>query len=321
MNSLNPNISFHDFQPELQSFSESVIEGLSYPQKRIPPKFFYNERGSILFEKILEQPEYYIPEKERELLHQHSDEIAALIKPDAVLIEPGCGSCEKVQLLLKPLLPSAYVPMDISADFLMQSTVDMSRKFPWLNIYAACLDFTRELIMPEGVPQGQRVVFIPGSSLGNFNPQELRYFLNDIRRLVGKNGGLLVGIDRKKDPAILNAAYNDAAGVTAAFNLNLLDRFNKEIDGNFMLDFFEHDAFYNVNLGRIEMHLTSLVDQQVTILDKQFNFKEGETIHTENSYKYDQEEFIRLALKSGFTNLKKWSDEDGFFSIYFFKAM
>jgi dimethylhistidine N-methyltransferase len=204
------------------------------------------------------------------LLQQHSDEFAGLVKPDAVLIEPGCGSCEKVQLLLEPLLPSAYVPMDISADFLMQSAYDMSRKFPWLNIYAACLDFTQEMVLPRGVPHGQRIVFIPGSSLGNFDPLELQLFLRGIRRLVGRGGGLLVGIDRKKDPAILNAAYNDAAGITAAFNLNLLDRINKEIEGDFMLDNFVHDAFYNDQLGRIEMHLVSLADQEVNISDKRF---------------------------------------------------
>lgn len=320
MNSLNPKFSFHNFQPELESFREAVLEGLSHQQKRIPPKFFYNETGSILFESILEQPEYYIPNKEKEILRQYSHELAELIKPDAVLIEPGSGSCEKVQLLLEPLHPSAYVPMDISADFLMQSAYDMSRKFPWLNIVAACLDFTQEMILPRGVPQGRRIVFIPGSSLGNFDPLEVQLFLCGIHRLIGKGGGLLVGIDRKKDQAILNAAYNDAAGVTAAFNLNLLDRINTEIGGTFNPDNFEHYAYYNDRRSRIEMHLVSLADQQVNISGKNFHFHKGESIHTENSYKYSPEEFINLAYTGGFNHHKTWSDEDAYFSIYFFEA-
>lgn len=320
MNTVNPKVSFHDFQPELESFREAVIEGLSHQQKQIPAKFFYNETGSALFESILEQPEYYIPTKERELLRQYSDEFAKLIEPDAVLIEPGSGSCEKVQLLLEPLLPSAYVPMDISADFLMQSACGMSRKFPWLNIYAACLDFTQEMILPHGVPQGRRIVFIPGSSLGNFDPLEIPVFLRSIHRLVGKCGGLLVGIDRKKDQAILNAAYNDEAGVTAAFNLNLLDRINNEIDGTFNPDNFEHYAYYNDQIGRIEMHLVSLADQNVRISGRSFHFQKGETIHTENSYKYSPEEFVNLVYTGGFKHHKTWSDDEAYFSMYFFEA-
>ncbi|HEY8158639.1 MAG TPA: L-histidine N(alpha)-methyltransferase [Methylobacter sp.] len=320
MSSLNPKFSFHNFQPEIESFREAVLEGLSHQQKRIPPKFFYNETGSILFERILQQPEYYIPNKEKEILRQYSHEFAELIKPDAVLIEPGSGSCEKVQLLVEPLHPSAYVPMDISADFLRQSAYDMSRKFPWLNIYAACLDFTQEMILPQGVPQGRRIVFIPGSSLGNFDPLDVQLFLRGIHRLIGKGGGLLVGIDRKKDQAILNAAYNDAAGVTAAFNLNLLNRINNEIGGTFNLDNFEHYAYYNDLLGRIEMHLVSLADQQVNISGINFYFHEGESIHTENSYKYSPEEFINLAYSGGFNHHKTWSDKDAYFSIYFFEA-
>ncbi len=321
MNSLNPKVSFHDFQPEPENFRAAVFEGLSHQQKQIPPKFFYNETGSALFESILKQPEYYIPAKEREILRQYSDEVARLIEPDAVLIEPGSGSCEKVQLLLNPLLPSAYVPMDISADFLMQSACDMSRKFPWLNIYAVCLDFTQEIILPQGVPQGRRIVFIPGSSLGNFDPQEIPLFLRSIHRLVGNDGGLLVGIDRKKDPTILNAAYNDEAGITAAFNLNLLDRINNEIDGTFNPDYFEHYAYYNDQLGRIEMHLVSLDDQHVSISGRSFHFQKGETIHTENSYKYSPEEFVNLACIGGFKHHKTWSDDDAYFSMYFFEAI
>jgi dimethylhistidine N-methyltransferase len=320
MNALSKKISFHDFQPELESFRDAVFDGLSRKPKQIPPKFFYDKTGSKLFEAILEQPEYYIPTIERNLLQQHADEFAELIEPGAILIEPGSGSCEKVQLLLERVLPAAYVPMDISGDFLQQSACDLGRQFPWLRIYAACLDFTQKMILPQDVPQGRRVVFIPGSSLGNFDPLEVQHFLSGVHRLVGKGGGLLVGVDRKKEPAVLNAAYNDAAGITAEFNLNLLDRINHELDGNFEREKFGHYAYYNDRMGRIEMHLVSLEDQQVTIGGRDFRFTEAECLHTENSYKYSPDEFINLANAGGFKHKKSWSDDNHFFSIYFLEA-
>jgi len=297
-----------------------VLEGLSRKPKQIPPKFFYDKTGSKLFEAILEQPEYYIPNIERALIQQHADEFAELIEPGAVLIEPGSGSCEKVQLLLERVFPAAYVPMDISGDFLQQSACELGQQFPWLPIYAACLDFTQKMILPKGVPPGRRVVFFPGSSLGNFDPLEVQHFLSGIHRLVGKGGGLLIGVDRKKDHTTLNAAYNDAAGVTADFNLNLLSRINNELDGNFERNQFEHYAYYNDQLGRIEMHLVSLKDQQVTISGQDFSFTERECMHTENSYKYSPDEFINLANAGGFKHQKIWSDNNDFFSIYFLEA-
>ena len=320
MNALSKKINFHDFQPELESFRDAVLEGLSRNPKQIPPKFFYDKTGSKLFEAILEQPEYYIPNIERALLQEHADEFAELIEPGAVLIEPGSGSCEKVQLLLERVLPAAYVPMDISGDFLQQAACDLGQQFPWLPIYAACLDFTQKMILPKGVPSGRRVVFFPGSSLGNFDPLEVQHFLSGIHRLVGKGGGLLIGVDRKKDHTTLNAAYNDAAGITADFNLNLLSRINNELDGNFERNQFEHYAYYNDQLGRIEMHLVSLKNQQVTISGQDFSFTERECMHTENSYKYSPDEFIHLANAGGFKHQKIWSDNNDFFSIYFLEA-
>ncbi|MDO8843723.1 MAG: L-histidine N(alpha)-methyltransferase [Methylicorpusculum sp.] len=321
MNALSQKISFHDFQPELESFREAVLKGLSRRQKQIAPKFFYDETGSKLFEAILEQPEYYIPNVERDLLQSYADEIGRLIEPGSILIEPGSGSCEKVQLLLESLLPSAYVPMDISREFLKQSACDLGQQFPWLTIYAACLDFTQQMILPQGIPQGRRVVFIPGSSLGNFDPLEVQHFLTGIHRLTGKGGGLLIGLDRKKEPSVLNAAYNDAAGITAEFNRNLLTRINNELDGHFDLDRFEHRAFYNDQRGRIEMHLVSREEQQVSISGQDFRFIKGETIHTENSYKYSPDEFMTLANAGGFKLLKLWSDDNHLFSIYFLVAV
>jgi dimethylhistidine N-methyltransferase len=317
---LSKHISFHDYQPEIDNFRQLVLEGLSCQPKQIPPKFFYDKTGSELFEAILEQPEYYIPCIERKLLQQYADEFAELIQPDAVLIEPGSGSCEKIRLLLASVAPAAYVAMDISGDFLQQSVHVLGRHFPWLRIYATCLDFTHQLILPHGVPRGRRVVFIPGSSIGNFYPLEAHYFLCKVQRLVGKGGGLLIGVDRKKDPAILNAAYNDAAGITARFNLNLLNRINNELGGNFECDKFNHYAYYNDSLGRIEMHLISLEDQCIHIAGKAFQFSEGERLHTENSYKYSPDEFICLANASGFQHKNMWSDASGWFSLYFLEA-
>jgi dimethylhistidine N-methyltransferase len=320
MIAVNHKITFHDFLPELESFRDAVFKGLSRKPKQIPPKFFYDEAGSKLFEAILEQPEYYIPTIERELIARHADEFAALIEPGSVLIEPGSGSCKKVQVLLNSVAPVAYVPMDISGDFLRRSAYDLGKKFPWLRIYAACLDFTQQMILPQEVPQGRRIVFIPGSSLGNFNPLEVQHFLIGIHQLIGKGGGLLVGIDRKKEHAILNAAYNDKAGITAKFNLNLLTRINSELNGNFDPDKFKHFAYYNDNLGRIEMHLISLEHQQVDISGQKFRFSQGESIHTENSYKYSPDEFINLANTGGFKHRKTWSDHQHLFSIYFLEA-
>lgn len=320
MNALCPKVSFHDYQPELASFRQTVLDGLRHEHKQIPPKFFYDERGSKLFEAILEQPEYYIPTVEKQLYRDHAAEMAELAGKDAVLIEPGSGSCEKVQLLLPDMRPAAYVPMDISGAFLRQSTCELGKAFPWLHVHAACLDFTRELHLPQGVPPGRKVVFIPGSSLGNFGLPAAQRFLSRVHHLVGADGGLLIGVDRKKDKAVLERAYNDAAGVTADFNLNLLVRINNELDGTFDLGAFGHYACYNKRLGRIEMHLSSLKTQTVQVAGESFHFSKGERIHTENSYKYHPQEFVALAQAAGFRSGQMWTDADELFGVYFLDA-
>lgn len=317
MTAKSPKVSFHDYQPELENFRDAVLRGLACKHKQIPPKFFYDERGSRLFESILEQAEYYIPAVEKRLYQEQATGMAQLIGQDAVLIEPGSGSCEKVQLLLEALRPAAYVPMDISGDFLRKASCDLGAAFPWLHVYAACLDFTHELRLPAAVPAGRRVVFIPGSSLGNFDLPEAQHFLFQIRQLVGKGGGLLIGVDRKKDKAVLERAYNDDAGVTADFNLNLLVRINNELGGNFDLEAFRHEAFYNEQLGRIEMHLISRKAQTVCIDGEVFRFAEGESIHTENSYKYHPQEFVALAQAAGFQSRQMWTDANQLFGIYY----
>lgn len=317
---IQPDIQLYNYKPELESFKDAVLMGLSLADKRIPPKFFYDTAGSELFEAILQQPEYYIPNTEKALLMQHADELAYLIRPKSVIIEPGSGSCEKIQLLLDSIIPAAYVPMDISSEFLLKSSLKIYQKFPWLDIYPTCVDFTQTLIVPDAVPPGRRTVFIPGSSLGNFHPHEVCQFLLKIYDVIGKDGGLLVGVDRKKDPALLNAAYNDAAGVTAEFNMNLLKRINNELDGNFNMDKFNHLAYYNPFKARVEMHLVSQETQFVQVAGQEFRFSKDESIHTENSYKYSPEEFISLACASGFNHRQTWADNEDLFSLYFFNA-
>ena len=309
-------ITFHDLHPAQASLNDAVMEGLAGRPKVIPPKFFYDEIGSSLFDAICEQPEYYLPDVEREILRGLADELPALAGGGCVLIEPGAGSAEKVRLLLPALQPAAYVPIDISGGYLRQTANALARDYPWLRVHAVCDDFAHRLHLPHGVPAGRKLVFFPGSSLGNFHPPEAERFLAGIARLVGEAGMLLIGVDTKKPLAVLNAAYNDAAGVTAAFNLNLLVRINRELGADFDLSAFEHLAFYDPDEGRIEMHLVSRKSQAVRIDGRSFGFEAGETLHTECSYKYDPEEFIRLARVAGFECRQWWGDTAGYFAVY-----
>ena len=317
---MKPRITFHDFHPHTPKLSDVVIDGLTRSPKSIPPKFFYDERGSRLFDSICEQPEYYLPETERGIFIKHARDIAARIGDVCVLIEPGAGNSAKVRLLLQHLRPRAYVPMDISGTYLRSSSETLAAEYPWLQVHAACLDFTHDMRLPDTVPAGRRVVFFPGSSLGNFDPAEAADFLRLIREMVGESGMLLVGVDTKKSATVLNAAYNDAEGVTAEFNLNLLRRINRELDADIDLDQFEHLAFYNAELGRVEMHLVSRSDQQIKIRDHSFCFSEGEPLHTENSYKYTPQEFLELAQSAGYPDACHWTDERSYFAVYLLAA-
>ncbi|MFC1748004.1 L-histidine N(alpha)-methyltransferase [Pseudomonadota bacterium] len=313
-------INFYDHKPESLSFHDAVVEGLSRERKSIPPKFFYDERGSKLFDKICEQPEYYPPSVERRMLSRLANEIASLTGTGRVLIEPGAGSAAKVRLLLNALKPSAFVPMDISFDYLKSSAKALAQEYPWLPVHAVCVDFTHSLPLPSSAPQGRRLLFFPGSSLGNFHKDDAGKFLSLVRETVVEDGMLLIGVDTKKNASVLNAAYNDAAGVTAEFNLNLLHRMRNELDAKFDLGMFKHKAFYNSGIGRIEMHLVSRESQEVRINGYRFSLKEGESLHTENSYKYTPKEFLTLATDSGFKPVRHWVDDDGLFAIYLLGA-
>jgi dimethylhistidine N-methyltransferase len=293
-----------------------VVDGFSKQNKSIPPKFFYDERGSELFEAICRQPEYYLPDVERKLLRRISPEIASLVGEERVLIEPGAGSAEKVRLLLEQLKPAAYVPMDISFDFLKASAQSLVEQYPWLPVHAVCVDYTHSLPMPDSLPPNRRLLFFPGSSLGNFEPGEALGFLSMVAKALGENGMLLIGVDTKKSPEILDAAYNDAAGVTAEFNLNLLHRMRRELDADLDPEAFDHHAYYNQDEGRIEMHLISREAQRVRVNGDHFHFQQGESLHTECSYKYAPEEFLQLAGQAGFKSRRYWIDDDGLFAIY-----
>ncbi len=298
-------------------FREDVIAGLALPQKAIPPKYFYDAAGSRLFEAICALREYYPTRAELALTRAHLGAIARFAGRGGMLIEYGSGAGVKSRLLIGALAPSVYVPVDISREALRGAAAALRRRFPGLEIHPVHGDFSRPLQVPLAKNGGaRRVVYFPGSTIGNLTPAEALAFLRMTRAQVGARGAMLVGVDLKKDARALHAAYNDAKGVTAAFNLNLLARINRELGGNFRLDRFAHYAFYNAPLGRIEMHLVSRARQQVRLGRHRFSFEAGETIHTENSYKYSIAEFRELARRAGFRGGKVWLDAKGLFALH-----
>lgn len=314
----NP-IRFYDNHEPETGFHREVIDGLSRRPRFIPPKYFYDEQGSLLFEAICEQPEYYVTRTEFTLLKQYAGEIAALMGTGCFLIEPGSGACEKVRMLLSALRPECYIPMDISGDHLQSAAKTLAFEYPWLDVHAVCADITDSLSLPFIPFDAKRVIFYPGSSIGNFEPGEAESFLRDLAKIAGPGGCVLIGVDLKKDAQTLSRAYNDANGITAEFNLNLLHRINRELDGDIDVDAFHHHAFYNENAGRIEMHLVSSVIQTVRVDGHKFEFDAGENIHTENSYKYSVSEFQALASRAGFRADAVWTDEKQLFSLHFLR--
>jgi dimethylhistidine N-methyltransferase len=285
---------------------------LARPQKSLPPKYFYDAAGSRLFARICRLPEYYVTRAELALTRSHLAAIARFAGRGCQLIEFGSGEGVKSRLLIRALRPAVYVPIDISADALRAASRALAREFPWLRIAPLVGDFSRPLDIPvrRGTPS---VVYFPGSTIGNLTPEEAHAFLSMSRGVAGK---MLVGVDLKKDPAVLHAAYNDKAGVTAAFNLNLLARINRELGADFDLRRFRHYAFYNPAAGRIEMHLVALEKHSVRLGRYRWQFAAGETIHTENSCKYSPEEFGALASRAGFRGLKTWTDRRGLFAVF-----
>jgi dimethylhistidine N-methyltransferase len=315
--------SFEDVSADENSFLRDVLDGLTGFPKSLPCKYFYDEVGSVLFDRICDLPEYYPTRTEIALMEAHAVDMARAIGPAASLIEYGSGASKKVRVLLDALeAPSAYVAVDISKDFMVQSSQVLAADYPALAVHVLCADFTEPFDLPGDIAgSGRRPVgFFPGSTIGNFDRAGARDFLAGCVETLGPGGGLLVGVDLKKDPQILHDAYNDSEGVTAAFNLNLLERINRELSGDFDLARFEHIAFYDEAAGRIEMHLESLSDQAVRIGGRSVVFAKGERIHTENSHKYGIEEFQALAHDAGFTPARVWTDEDELFSVHFLEV-
>ena len=299
-----------------------VIAGLSSDPRALPCKYFYDERGAALFQKMCELPEYYITRTEIDILDRHRAEIASQIGSNVELIGLGTGAGTKTRILIEALnKPAAYIPVDISEKQLRKSTARFQKVFPNLEILPVCADYLQPVVLPSPRHKPTRnVVYFPGSTIGNFEPREALEFLQRIANVSGRGGGLLIGVDFQKDQNVIEAAYNDKDGITAQFNLNLLAHINREIGANFDLSRWEHDAIYNSEAGRIEMYLISATDQTVRMQDRQFHFRAGEKILTERSYKHTSEGFIELARQAGFDFVKLWTDQARLFGVFYFLA-
>jgi dimethylhistidine N-methyltransferase len=302
-------------------FRADVLRGLRAAQKWLPCKYFYDRRGSELFDEICRLPEYYLTRTELAIMREYADEMAGCIGRNAMLVELGSGSSEKTRLLLDHCADvAAYVPVDISGEYLWESADRLSQAHPKVRVLPICADFTCQMRLPRVAGTSKTVIYFPGSTIGNFtNGQALR-LLKRIPRLCGSGGGLLIGIDLQKEAEIIQAAYNDARGVTAEFNLNLLARINEELDGHFDLDAFEHQAIYNSCEGRIEMRLVSRRRQIVAIGQAAIEFRPGEAVVTEYSHKYSIERFAAMAASAGLTLRKQWTDSLSYFAVLYFEA-
>ena len=304
-----------------ERFRADVLAGLSRPQKRLPAKYFYDAAGSRLFDRITELPEYYPTRTELGILRRHAGAIADCCGSFCLLVELGAGSLRKVRLLLDRLdRPAGYVPVDVSGDHLRSAAAVLADDYPDLDVRPVVADFSGPFALPQ-VPAGRRVVFFPGSTIGNFEPPEADALLRRVAQLVGRGGGLLLGVDLRKQVDVLERAYNDAAGVTAAFNRNLLVRINRELGADFDPAAFRHHAFFNREQSRIEMHLVSERRQTVRVGPTPFHFRPGETIHTENSYKYDLGELAARALRCGLRLDEQWTDAQNYFAVLCLTAM
>lgn len=306
--------------PALDRFRADVLAGLARPQKRLPSKYFYDARGSELFDQITALDEYYPTRTELGIMRDHAGAMAARCGARCLLIELGAGSLVKARLLLDRLdRPAGFVPVDVSGDHLHAAAAELARDYPALGVFPVVADFTRPFALPAA-PAARRVAYFPGSTLGNFDPADADALLARVAKLVGPGGGLLLGVDLRKDPAVLEAAYNDADGVTAAFNFNLLTRINGELGADFDPAAFRHRAFYNRDRARVEMHLVSTADQRVRVGGSTFAFRAGESIHTENSYKYDLTELRTRVAASGLRTDDVWTDPRDYFAVLYLMA-
>ena len=318
---MNPtNIGFDDLSPPPVDLRAEVLAGLRQTPKRLPPKLFYDQRGSALFDAITRLPEYYPTRCELAILRERRDEILARLGRHGVLIEYGSGSSEKIRLLLETLRPALYMPLDISREHLLQACAALAKDHPWLRIHAVAVDYSSPWRFPAIESRARRIGFFPGSSIGNFEPEAARRFLAAERATLGPDGGFLLGVDLKKDPQVLHTAYNDSDGITAAFNRNILEHINRALDASIDPQAFEHRAFYNEPLGRIEMHLVSLLDQSLEVAGETLSIAAQESIHTENSYKYSKSDLVALASGAGFDVQDWWTDDRGYFALAYLEV-
>jgi dimethylhistidine N-methyltransferase len=309
-------VTLHDLKPQLTDVREEVHAGLVSAPRRLSPKYFYDERGSELFEAITRLPEYYPTRTEMSILQQRLPEICQLLGRETQLVEYGSGSSRKIRLLLDGLRPSVYMPIDISLDHLRDAALRLAEDYPSLEIHAVCADYSRPFVLPWRDPSLTVSAFFPGSSIGNFERGAAALFLAHVHETLGVGSRLLVGVDRRKDAARLEAAYDDAEGVTAAFNRNALVHLRRVLGGDVEPERFDHLAFYDASAGRIEMHLVAREDQVFRLGNTEVVLEAGDRIHTENSYKYDPEEFEALARGAGFETLRHWTDVEELFSVF-----
>lgn len=314
---------FVDLKPAVEDFNAAVAHGLAQSPKELPCRFFYDEAGSALFEKICETEEYYVTRTEKALLSKIAPEIAAIAGPGCSVVEFGTGSSAKIRILLSALdAPAAYIPIDISREHLIATANDVAVDYPDVAVGAVCGDFVGMSALPgeADMRSGPKLGFFPGSTIGNFTPDQACAFLGRARGVLGPGDGFVVGIDLKKDSARLNEAYNDAAGYTAAFNKNVLVRIRDELGAEINPDQFDHVAFYNERESRVEMHLRSRTAQAFALGAETVRLAEGEMIHTENSCKYSADDFKALSEQAGFEHVAVWTDDRDYFSIHYLRA-
>lgn len=316
------SVTLHDYHPQAGDVRDEILAGLHAQQKMLPSKYFYDTRGSELFDAICGLPEYYPTRTELGIMETHLPEMAAALGPRLLLVEPGSGSSLKTKLLLEALRkPVAYVPVDISRTHLVNAADQLNQRYPDLEVLPVCADFSQPFELPQPSRAIERVaIYFPGSTIGNFEPTAAVRLLKQLRQLAGADSALLIGVDLRKDLLILEAAYNDRAGVTADFNLNILRRINQEMNGDFDLARFRHEAPFNSAESRIEMHLVSATAQIVHVGDETFSFREGEHIVTEYSYKHTLEGFAKLAEKAGYRVEQVWTDDRRWFSVQYLTA-
>lgn len=315
------NLRIHQLHDALDDDLALVRRGMAAPQPWLHPKFFYDATGSALFDAITETPEYYPTRTEATIFSRYTNQMLAHADNRATLVEPGAGNCAKALRLLRDGRLNHYAPIEISRDFLVECCSNLAISHPELSVDAICGDFTRCRVLPDTIPTEGRLLFFPGSTIGNFDPAQAQALLENFRELAGHGGHLLIGVDQPKEREVLEEAYNDAQGLTARFNLNMLSHLNSRLDCDFVPEHFDHKAFYNADLSRIEMHLVCKQDTRVRVAEEFFALAEGRSIHTESSYKYTPERFLKLARAAGFEPVSTWTDPRQWFAVHLLRVL